>query len=296
MTFVTLFALMVVLFALERGLDWTLEPVAWLILLVVSVPMILLVMDKTIAAGADWLRRGHKWVRLYELKSINASRDDGDVQLTLTDIDERWVRISAHRIQAIPTVWALIYNGMRHSASTGAEVSGEAAGQLTLPRSARPSPSTDAEPRRGPLRWMLGIALLIASIVSIVVAFALGSQQRWFGEEGFDFALATGLMVVAQLMIGGIATFVGNVPMAGVLGGIAFIVVGIGLVFGPVGLGISLFASRGSGVVVGMAIGMALIAAALWLLNNHTRLSHILRGGRERRPTVAHTTDRDGVR
>lgn len=275
-TVLVVFVVMVVGFVGERGLDWAVDPVGWLILVTITLPIVAVVMDRDIAAGADWVRRGRKWVDVYALDEIHAERDGGTVSIRLTDSHRRWVRVAGHELVPVPAVWALAFNGMRHSAAAGACLSGDAVYGLGL---GSPSPSAFpavAAPRRGPGRWALGVLLMTVSVVSTVVLLALGSEQAWFGDEDLDFALALALCAVVQLSICGVATGVGNVPMESGLGAIAFIMVGMCLAFGPVAVALGLIAGRGTGVVVGMAGGVGLIAATVWLNNNRSRLVFLL--------------------
>lgn len=277
MTVLVICAVMTVGFVGERGPGWMADPVGWSILLVVTLPLVVLLRDRNVAAGADWLRRGRRWVDVYALREVHASvADDGTVALTLTDSDRRWVRMPAAEIENVPAAWALTVNGIRHSVAAGAGLSGDAVYRLGLGGPHADPDAGGGEPRRGPGRWLIGAVLLLFSVMSILVCFALAGSHAWFGDEGFDFALGAGLCVVLQLSVCAVAAGVGNVGMQGVLGAIATLTVPCCLLFGPVGVGLGLFADRGTAVVAGMVVGMALVLAAGWAVGNRARIAFLL--------------------
>lgn len=271
-------AVLAVGFAAERGLDWVVDPAGWAILAVVTLPLVVVMMDKNVAAGADRLRRGRRWVDVYALEEIDATvPDGGGVDLTLTDAEQRRVRVPAGEIEKVPAAWALAFNGIRHSVDGGARLSGDAVSRLGLGGPVAQPGRLGQPPRRGPGRWALGVVLLVCSVTSIVGCLAMASRQAWFGDEGFDFALGAALCVVLQLSICAVAVGVRNVACEGAIGAVAALAVPGCLLFGPVGVGLGLVADRGTAVVAGMAVGTALVLAAGWSMGNRARLAFLLR-------------------
>lgn len=271
------FAVLAVGIAASRGLEWTVDPAAWLVVAVFTVPLAGAVLDRDIAAGADWARRGRTWVDLYTLIEIRAASSDGKLRMTLTDARRRRVRLSADELAEVPGVWALVHNGMRHGAATGAQLSGDGVYGLGL---GSPSPSAfpaGPPPRRGPGRWALGVLLMTVSVLSTVVLLALGSDQAWTGDEDLDFGIATALCVVVQLSICSVAVGVGNVVMEGAIVGIAVVIVLVGLWVAPLTFVVAAFDDRGTGAALGSAAGVAVIAAVVWLANRRARLLYLLR-------------------
>ncbi|HEX3782809.1 MAG TPA: hypothetical protein VHX38_24355 [Pseudonocardiaceae bacterium] len=85
------------------------------------------------AVGADWLSYRGAWVKTYELAEIT-TRTDGDgshggsggVLLSLTDTDGRTIETGFASLQQDRRVWDYLYNGIRHSVASGAQLRGSA--------------------------------------------------------------------------------------------------------------------------------------------------------------------------
>ncbi|NHD16005.1 hypothetical protein G9447_00905 [Actinopolyspora sp. BKK1] len=71
------------------------------------------------AVGAEWLKVGRAWVRLYELTEIKARHRSNAIHLDLTDSSGRKVMVKSDDIQEDRDMWDLIYNGILHSVITG---------------------------------------------------------------------------------------------------------------------------------------------------------------------------------
>jgi hypothetical protein len=104
------------------GFDWVTIWWLWLALLGVPVAVVLLMNnDRPIAVGAHWLYHKRKWIRLYELESVGIKRGLTAYDLVLTqggkDLD-----IRVDNSQENPALWALVYNGIRHSVANGAKI------------------------------------------------------------------------------------------------------------------------------------------------------------------------------
>lgn len=79
-----------------------------------------------IVAGAHWVggRGDKRGARLYELAQIEISlgSEEPDPTLLLTDVHGTRVGMDPSLLESHPQLWALVYNGIRHSAAAGAEV------------------------------------------------------------------------------------------------------------------------------------------------------------------------------
>lgn len=71
---------------------------------------------RNMSAGADWLVMNRKWVRTYELVAVNVTPAGIKYDLELKDTEGRWMHASMPNLQSNPALWALVYNGILHSA------------------------------------------------------------------------------------------------------------------------------------------------------------------------------------
>lgn len=71
------------------------------------------------AVGAEWLKVGKTWVRLYELAEIKAKHRSNAIHLDFKDRAGREVMVKSDDIQMDREMWDLIYNGILHSAIAG---------------------------------------------------------------------------------------------------------------------------------------------------------------------------------
>lgn len=117
------------------SLAWMSVPWCWLLILVFSVLVALGARQEPLAVGAEWLRVGRRWVRLYELAEISTIRRRGDLYLRLADRDGRRLTVNAENLRQWPLMWDLVYNGMLHSVIAGGAKT-QAYGVLGLPRPA----------------------------------------------------------------------------------------------------------------------------------------------------------------
>lgn len=127
-------AVLVVGVSALRGFDlsWMTSPLHFLVILVVSALVGLRARKKPLAVGAEWLRVGRHWVRLYELSEIHTTRWKSELHLLLTDRNGRRVGVHAERLRERPPMYDLVYNGMLHSVVTGGAET-QADGVLDLP-------------------------------------------------------------------------------------------------------------------------------------------------------------------
>ena len=77
------------------------------------------------AAGAEWLKVGNAWVRLYELVEIKAKHRSNAIHLDFKDSAGRSVMVQAQDLQGSRDLWDLVYNGILHSViANGAATNG----------------------------------------------------------------------------------------------------------------------------------------------------------------------------
>lgn len=120
-----------------QGLDptWMTFVLPWLVILVGSVLVGLRARKAPIAVGAEWLRVGRHWIRLYELTKIDTTRRKSELFLLLTDRDGRHFGANADELREHPPMYDLVYNGMLHSVVAGGAETDEY-GVLDIPRPA----------------------------------------------------------------------------------------------------------------------------------------------------------------
>lgn len=71
------------------------------------------------AVGAEWLKVGKQWVRLYELTEIKARHRSNAIHLDFVDSAGRKVMVKSDDIQEDRDMWDLVYNGILHSVIAG---------------------------------------------------------------------------------------------------------------------------------------------------------------------------------
>lgn len=67
------------------------------------------------AVGAEWLKVGRRWVRLYELTEVKAKHRGNAIHLDMKDRAgrENWIKLDD--LQEDRDLWDLVYNGILHS-------------------------------------------------------------------------------------------------------------------------------------------------------------------------------------
>ncbi|MBA8826638.1 hypothetical protein FHX42_004017 [Saccharopolyspora lacisalsi] len=71
------------------------------------------------AVGAEWIKVGKAWVRLYELTEIKAKHRSNAIHLDFKDSAGRVVVVKSDDIQEDRDMWDLVYNGILHSVIAG---------------------------------------------------------------------------------------------------------------------------------------------------------------------------------
>jgi len=114
--------------------DWM--RVWWLWMFIVACPPIFYLYgrDERLAAGADWYQYGRRFIRTYELTSVQVKGTSAGAawDLDLEDSDGRNVTTQLGRILQNPRLGELVYNGIRHSVRNGAETNQRALDRLQL--------------------------------------------------------------------------------------------------------------------------------------------------------------------
>lgn len=107
----------------------------WAVVIVFSIFATLAVRTTDYSVGADWLQgRKGRWVKLYELESINGELRGTVLHLNLRDRDGRAVLADTRHLKHTRLMWDLVYNGILHSAVAGeAELNANARGGLLVP-------------------------------------------------------------------------------------------------------------------------------------------------------------------
>lgn len=72
--------------------------------------------DRTMAAGARWFKYRSSWLEIYDLVEVRMMVSGWTHDLWLTDSEGRRVHVPISSIQVNPRLWALVYNGILHSA------------------------------------------------------------------------------------------------------------------------------------------------------------------------------------
>ncbi|GAB3678945.1 hypothetical protein GCM10027597_21400 [Saccharopolyspora tripterygii] len=133
------FVIMVVALTLIRGgeIAWMQFWFVWAILVLASLGVYASSRATDCAVGAEWLKVGKTWVRLYELTSIKARVRSNAIHIDLKDNAEREVKVSTSALQEDRDIWDLVYNGILHSVIAGdATTNGMVHSALQVPRPA----------------------------------------------------------------------------------------------------------------------------------------------------------------
>ncbi|MBQ6643309.1 MAG: hypothetical protein IJH84_20050, partial [Saccharopolyspora sp.] len=129
-----LMAIIMVGFAtlLGEGFSWVTQWWSWLLIIPWPPLVYLSARGVTCAAGAEWFATGPRWVRIYELTSIEIRMQAHNRELKLIDSDSRRTSTLLMHVQQNPELWNLVYNGILHSIANGAETNDLARNALQL--------------------------------------------------------------------------------------------------------------------------------------------------------------------
>ena len=100
-----------------RDLSFSWMGVWWLWLFPVGLGLVLYFVFRreAIAVGADWYKKGRRWVDTYDLKSVQIKTGPGRLDLNMTDRSGRSVATTCLVIEKNRKLWDLVYNGIVHS-------------------------------------------------------------------------------------------------------------------------------------------------------------------------------------
>lgn len=166
-------------------LVWYREPIFWVILAALVVYMVFSGGWNTrLVAGSDWLRVRRSWIDTYDLTRITMHGPFFGWMVRLRDSSGRRVRTFPEDLEANRELWALVYNGMCHSAVNGARVNGVAAGAWHL----RVTDDGELRPAVPPTVSHRAAALVLALFVAAFVVIGL-VKPEWLGPALGMFAI-----------------------------------------------------------------------------------------------------------
>ena len=121
--------------------DWT----TWALFAVFGAIFYLIVRGGRFSAGAEWVAKRDKWVRVYELTKVTSHGYFNGAGLLLMDSGGRKVKLRFVDLSTDRLLWDLTYNGILHSViAGGARTNGTLRRTLALPEPA-PQLRGDAE-------------------------------------------------------------------------------------------------------------------------------------------------------
>lgn len=91
----------------------------WALLALIALGIYAIFRAVECAVGAEWLKVGKSWVRLYELTEIKARHRSNAIHLDFVDSTGRKVMVKSDDIQEDRDMWDLVYNGVLHSVIAG---------------------------------------------------------------------------------------------------------------------------------------------------------------------------------
>ena len=136
--------ILVAIIGLRNGLGWLVNPhlwPVWLVVLTFAASIYYSARHQRSSAGAEWLVRGEKWVRTYELVKVTCHSTPNGGYLRLVDCDGRkmWCKLVDFGLDD-RLLGDLTYNGILHSViAGGAKTNGMARRAIVLPSPARKS-------------------------------------------------------------------------------------------------------------------------------------------------------------
>jgi len=121
--------------SLTRGTGWLTHWVVWVFLAVWLVVIYLISRTERFSAGADWVARGNKWVKVYDLVKVTChSYPYWGAGVCMRDSSGRKLRYRFSDLSSDRMLWDLTYNGILHSViSGGAETNWMLRKSLALP-------------------------------------------------------------------------------------------------------------------------------------------------------------------
>jgi hypothetical protein len=120
-------AVMIVLLAagiasLTRGTAWIMHAKYWGVWAFLTVSLVVVYFffrGGRYSAGADWVARGKKWVKVYDLVKVVSRSYPGGPGVYLRDSGGRTLRFKFVDLSSDRMLWDLTYNGILHSVIAG---------------------------------------------------------------------------------------------------------------------------------------------------------------------------------
>lgn len=120
-------AVMIVLLAagiasLTRGTAWIMHAKYWGVWAFLAVALVVVYFffrGGCYSAGADWVARGKKWVKVYDLVKVTSRSYPGGPGVYLRDSGGRTLRFKFVDLSSDRMLWDLTYNGILHSVIAG---------------------------------------------------------------------------------------------------------------------------------------------------------------------------------
>ena len=107
----------------------------WIVLPLIMIAIYSVQRTVECSVGAEWLKVGKTWVRLYELTKITAKHRSSAIHIDFKDSAGREVMVQANDLQNDRDMWDLVYNGILHSVIVGgAKTNGLLHSSLRVPR------------------------------------------------------------------------------------------------------------------------------------------------------------------
>lgn len=125
-------------FTLFGGLSWVSLWWMWVLIVAVAAAIVFGLRGTFCAAGSDWLKTQHGWVKTYELTEVEMHLNGTSIDLFLRDASGRGTNNQIAKLQNNQDLWDLVYNGIRHSVTNGAKTNGYARGALNLGKKSDP--------------------------------------------------------------------------------------------------------------------------------------------------------------
>ncbi len=132
------FIILVIGLVVVRGLSfkWMVFWPVWLIVVVGAFGIYMSFRTQECAVGAEWLKVGRTWVKLYELTEIKVRHRSNAMHVDFKDRHDHVVQIQCDHIQEDRDMWDLVYNGILHSVIVGgAKTNNAVHSALAVPRS-----------------------------------------------------------------------------------------------------------------------------------------------------------------
>jgi hypothetical protein len=111
--------LIVVIFTVGNGFEWMTALYMWVFFGVGVFGVYWLQWSGACAVGVEWLARGRRWVRVYELVDVSYCMRLGGARLRLRDSDGRRLSVKIKALRSDQVIYDSVYNGILRSVIAG---------------------------------------------------------------------------------------------------------------------------------------------------------------------------------